>query len=434
MRGAAQGATTGNRCASWPPQPSILQNYLLEDQHTMSVTFDDIRAAQKRIAGQVDRTPVRYSRRLSQMTGVDIWIKYDNLHFTGSFKERGALNRLLQLTPEEQKRGVVAASAGNHAQALAYHGGRLGIPVTIVMPEGTPFVKVDGTRSHGATVVIKGADFTCSTEEAHRLRDEKGYVFVSAFDDEGIVTGQGVCGLEFLEDVPDLDALIIPIGGGGLIAGTAIAAKGMKPDIKIFGVEAARYPSFTARRRGEPPVCTGQTLAEGIAIKAVGEIPFALADKLVDEVFVCEEADFEKGVALLASLEKTVAEGAGAGGLAAILANPERFKGMKVGIELTGGNIDARMLGVVLNREMVREKRLVILRILGDDRPGMLSAMAAVIGGLGGNIIDVIHNRLALDVPAKGAEFDIMVETRGAQHAEDIAQALRDKGYELRLG
>ncbi len=400
----------------------------------MSVSFDDIIAAQQRIAGQVDRTPVRYSRRLSQLTGADIWIKFDNLHFTGSFKERGALNRLLQLTPEERKRGVVAASAGNHAQALAYHGGRLGVPVTIVMPEGTPFVKVDGTRAHGANVVIHGLDFSGSTEEAHRLRDEQGFIFVSAFDDAGIVAGQGVCGLEFLEDAPDLDALIVPIGGGGLIAGTAIAAKGMKPDIKIFGVEAARYPSFTARRRGEPPVCTGQTIAEGIAIKAVGDIPFELADPLVDEVFVCEEADFEKGVALLATLEKTVAEGAGAGGLAAILANKDRFKGMKIGIELTGGNIDARMLAVVLNREMVREKRLIVYRILGDDRPGMLSAMAAVIGGLGGNIIDVVHNRLALDVPAKGAEFDIMVETRDARHAEDIGQALKDKGYELRMG
>ena len=400
----------------------------------MSVSFDDIIAAQQRIAGQVDRTPVRYSRRLSQLTGADIWIKFDNLHFTGSFKERGALNRLLQLTPEERKRGVVAASAGNHAQALAYHGGRLGVPVTIVMPEGTPFVKVDGTRAHGANVVIHGLDFSGSTEEAHRLRDEKGFIFVSAFDDAGIVAGQGVCGLEFLEDAPDLDALIVPIGGGGLIAGTAIAAKGIKPDIKIFGVEAARYPSFTARRRGEPPVCTGQTIAEGIAIKAVGDIPFKLADPLVDEVFVCEESDFEKGVALLATLEKTVAEGAGAGGLAAILANKDRFKGMKIGIELTGGNIDARMLAVVLNREMVREKRLIVYRILGDDRPGMLSAMAAVIGGLGGNIIDVVHNRLALDVPAKGAEFDIMVETRDARHAEDIGQALKDKGYELRMG
>jgi len=400
----------------------------------MTVTFDDILAARDRIAGQVDRTPVRHSRRLSELTGAEVWIKFDNLHFTGSFKERGALSRLLQLTPEERRRGVVAASAGNHAQALAYHGGRLGVPVTIVMPEGTPFVKIDGTRQHGAEVVIKGADFTGSTEEAHRLRDEEGFVFVSAFDDLGIVTGQGVCGLEFLEDAPDLDALIIPIGGGGLIAGSAVAAKALKPDIRIFGVEAAMYPSFTARRRGEPPKCGGQTIAEGIAIKAVGDIPFAIADPLVEDVLVCDDADFEKGVAFLATLEKTVAEGAGAGGLAALLAYPDRFRGLKVGIELTGGNIDSRMLAVVLNRELVREKRLVVYRIIGDDRPGMLSKMSAAIGGLGGNIIDVVHNRLALDVPAKGAEFDIMVETRGAAHAQDIRQALKEAGFELRMG
>ena len=400
----------------------------------MTVTFDDILAARERIAGQVDRTPVRHSRRLSQLTGAEVWIKFDNLHFTGSFKERGALNRLLQLTPDERRRGVVAASAGNHAQALAYHGGRLGVPVTIVMPEGTPFVKIDGTRQHGANVVIKGLDFSGSTEEAHRLRDEEGFVFVSAFDDLGIVTGQGVCGLEFLEDAPDLDALIIPIGGGGLIAGSAVAAKALKPDIRIFGVEAAMYPSFTARRRGEPPKCGGQTIAEGIAIKAVGDIPFAIADPLVEEVLVCDDADFEKGVAFLATLEKTVAAGAGAGGLAALLAWPDKFRGLKVGIELTGGNIDARMLAVVLNRELVREKRLVVYRIIGDDRPGMLAKMSAAIGALGGNIIDVVHNRLALDVPAKGAEFDIMVETRGAAHAQDIRQALEETGFELRMG
>ena len=400
----------------------------------MTVTFDDILAARERIAGQVDRTPVRHSRKLSQLTGAEVWIKFDNLHFTGSFKERGALNRLLQLTPEERKRGVVAASAGNHAQALAYHGARLGVPVTIVMPEGTPFVKADGTRAHGATVVIKGADFSGSTEEAHRFRDEEGMVFISAFDDAGIVAGQGVCGLEFIEDAPDLDALIVPIGGGGLIAGAAIAAKGLKPDIRIFGVEAAMYPSFTARRRGEPPKCSGQTIAEGIAIKAVGEIPFALADPLIEEVLVCDEADFEKGVAFLATMEKTVAEGAGAGGLAAMLAYPDKFRGLKVGIELTGGNIDSRMLAVVLNRELVREKRLIVYRILGDDRPGMLSKMSAVIGGLGGNIIDVVHNRLALDVPAKGAEFDIMVETRGDAHAREIRQQLEEAGYVLRMG
>jgi threonine dehydratase len=400
----------------------------------MTVTFDDILAARDRIAGQVDRTPVRYSRRLSQLTGADVWIKFDNLHFTGSFKERGALNRLLQLTPDERARGVVAASAGNHAQALAYHGGRLGIPVTIVMPEGTPFVKIDGTRQHGANVVIKGLDFSGSTEEAHRLRDEEGFIFVSAFDDEGIVAGQGVCGLEFMEDAPDLDVLIIPIGGGGLIAGSALAAKTLKPSIRIVGVEAAMYPSFTARRAGQPPKCGGQTIAEGIAIKAVGDVPFAIGDGLIDEVLVCQEADFEKGVAFLATMERTVAEGAGAGGLAAMLAYPDKFKGLKVGIELTGGNIDARMLAVVLNRELVREKRLIVYRILGDDRPGMLSKMSAVIGGLGGNIIDVVHNRLALDVPAKGAEFDIMVETRGEAHAEEIRQGLEGAGYELRMG
>ena len=270
--------------------------------------------------------------------------------------------------------------------------------------------------------------------EAHRLRDEEGFVFISAFDDKGIVAGQGVCAMEFLEDAPEIEDMLIPIGGGGLIAGCSIAAKATKPELNVHGVEAAMYPSFSARRRGETPRCGGATIAEGIAIKAVGDIPFALADPLVKEIFVCEEADFEKAVAFYATLEKTVAEGAGAGGLAALLAHPDRFRGRKVGLVLCGGNIDARMLAVVLNREMVRERRLIVYRILGDDRPGMLSAMAAVIGGLGGNIIDVVHNRLALDVPAKGAEFDIMVETRDSAHADEIGKALGDKGYELRMG
>ncbi len=400
----------------------------------MSVTYSDILAARDRIAGQVDRTPTRHSRRLSELTGAEVWVKFDNLHYTGSFKERGALNRLMLLTPQERKRGVVAASAGNHAQALAYHGGRLGVPVTIVMPEGTPFVKIDGTRRHGAAVVIHGLDFSASTEEAQRLEREEGYVFVSAFDDVGIVAGQGVCALEVLEDAPDLDALVIPIGGGGLIAGCAIAAKAIRPEIEIVGVEAAMYPSFTARRRGETPRCGGQTIAEGIAIKAVGDIPFALADPLIDNIVVCQEADFEKAIAFYATLERTVAEGAGAGGLAALLARPKRFRGRKVGLMLCGGNIDTRMLAVVLNRELVRDKRLVVYRILGDDRPGMLSKMSAVIGDLGGNIIEVVHNRLALDVPAKGAEFDIMVETRDAKHADDIRQAMKDAGYDMRMG
>ena len=399
----------------------------------MSVTFADIQAAADRIAGHVDRTPTRYSRKLSELTGAEVWLKFENLHYTASFKERGACNRLSQLSPEERKRGVVAASAGNHASALAYHGSRLGIPVTIVMPEGTPFVKIEKTERYGGKVVIKGSDFTQSTEHARTLQAEHDYIFVSAFDDEGIVTGQGTCGLEFLQDAPDLDALIIPIGGGGLIAGSAIAAKALKPDIRVFGVEAAMYPSFTARRRGDPPVCGGQTVAEGIAIKAVGEIPFTLGDPLIEDVLVVDEADFEQAVAFYATIEKTVVEGAGAGGLAALLRYPERFKGLKVGLVVCGGNIDPRILAMILNREMVREHRLVTYRIVGDDRPGMMAGMTAVIGELGGTIIDIHHNRLALDVPVKGAEYDIQVETRDDDHADEIGKALEKKGYVLKL-
>ena len=398
----------------------------------MSVTFADIQAAAERIRGHVDRTPTRYSRKLSELTGAEVWLKFENLHYTSSFKERGACNRLSQMTPAERKRGVVAASAGNHASALAYHGTRLGIPVTIVMPEGTPFVKIEKTERYGGKVVIKGLDFTEATNHARKLQTEHDYIFVSAFDDEGIVTGQGTCGLEFLTDAPDLEALIIPIGGGGLIAGSAIAAKALKPDIRIFGVEAAMYPSFTARRAGEPPRCGGQTIAEGIAIKAVGEIPFALADPLIEDVLVVDEPDFEQAVAFYATIEKTVVEGAGAGGLAALLRYPERFKGMKVGLVVCGGNIDARILAMILNREMVREHRLVTFRIVGDDRPGMMAGMTAVIGKCGGNIIDIHHNRLALDVPVKGAEYDIQVETRDDDHADEIGRALEKKGYAVK--
>ncbi|MBS0296504.1 MAG: threonine ammonia-lyase [Proteobacteria bacterium] len=399
---------------------------------TPTLTLADIEAAAERIRGHVDRTPCRRSRQLSQLTGAEVWVKFENLHFTASFKERGARNRLSQLSPEEKKRGVVAASAGNHASALAYHGQQLGVPVTIVMPHGTPFVKIDKTARFGATVVIEGMSFDEATTHAHMLRDTKGYIFVSAFDDIGIVTGQGTCGLEIMQDAPDLDAIVVPIGGGGLIAGVATAAKAIKPDIKIYGVEAAMYPSFAARRRGEKAVCGGATIAEGIAIKAVGDIPFAIADPLVDEVLVVDEKDFEEAVAFYATVEKTVAEGAGAGGLAALLRYPDKFKGKKVGLVLAGGNIDPRMLASVLYREMVREGRMVTFRIIADDRPGVLGGMAAAIGSVGGNILDVVHNRLALEVPAKGAEFDIVVETRDQQHAAEIGRALTEKGYALK--
>lgn len=398
-----------------------------------TLSLPDIQAAAARIDGHVLRTPFLHSRPLSTLTGAEIWVKYENLHYTASFKERGACNRLSQMDAEQRQRGVVAASAGNHASALAYHGQRLGIPVTIVMPEGTPFVKIEKTRSFGATVVIEGAGFEDATTHAHMLRDSMGYTFVSAFDDIGIVTGQGTCGLEMLTDQPDLDAIVVPIGGGGLIAGCATAAKALSPDINVYGVEAAMYPSFLARRRGDRTCKTsGATLAEGIAIKAVGDIPFAIADPLVDEVLVVDEEDFEKGVAFFATIGKTVAEGAGAGGLAAVMRFPERFKGRKVGLILAGGNIDPRMLSNVLQRELVREHRIVTFRIIADDRPGVLASLTGVIAAQGGNIVDVEHNRLALDVSAKGAEYDIMIETRDDDHADQIAQALRDKGYAVR--
>ncbi len=399
---------------------------------TPTLTLADIEAAARRIEGYVDHTPTRRSRQLSALTGAEVWIKFENLHFTASFKERGARNRLSQLTDEEKTRGVVAASAGNHASALAYHGKLLGVPVTIVMPHGTPFVKIDKTRGFGATVVIEGATFDEATTHALKLRDEHGHIFVSAFDDIGIVTGQGTCGLEMLRDAPELETILVPIGGGGLIAGIATAAKAMKPSIEIIGVEAAMYPSFAARRKGEKAVCGGQTIAEGIAIKAVGDIPFAIADPLVDDVIVLDDSDFEEAVAIYATVEKTVAEGAGAGGLAALLRYRERFKGKKVGLVLAGGNIDPRMLASVLYREMVRQGRMVTYRIVADDRPGVLAAMSAVIGSSGGNILDVVHNRLALEVPAKGAAYDFVVETRDQRHAGEIQRALVENGYGLK--
>ncbi len=399
----------------------------------MAVTVADIQAAAQRIQGHIVATPCAFSQRLSAMTGVKLWVKAENQQFTSAFKERGALNKLLLLSDAERARGVFAASAGNHAQGLAYHAQRLGIPVTIVMPVGTPFVKVDKTRSFGATIVIEGATYEESSARAQALCAEAGGIYVHPFDDEQVLTGQGTVAIEMLAQVPELDTLVVPIGGGGLIAGMAIAAKAIKPKIKIIGVEAAMFPSFAARRKHQALPAGGSTIAEGIAVKSVGDITFALADPLVDDVLIIDEADFERAIAAFANVEKTVAEGAGAAGLAAVMRYPERFAGQNVGLVLCGGNIDLRLLASVLQRELVREKRLVTYRILGDDRPGMLSQMADIIAAHGGNIVDVAHNRLVLDVPAKGAEFDIMVETQGPRHAFDISEALRSTGYALRM-
>ena len=397
----------------------------------MTLTFDAILAAQARLKGHIERTPCRPSRTLSEITGAEVWVKFENLQFTAAYKERGALNKLLQLTETEKKRGVIAASAGNHSQGLAYHAARLGIPVTIVMPRGTPFVKVQQTRAHGAEVVIDGDGYDEASAHAMTLRDDRDLVFVHPFNDLDVMAGQGTVALEMLEDAPDLEVLPVPIGGGGLIAGMATAAKHVKPQIKVVGLEPAMYPSFTARMRGVNVGASsgGATIAEGIAVKQVGDVSYGVARPLVDEVLLIEEPFFERAVALYCNVEKTVTEGAGAASLGALLAFPERFRGKTCGLVITGGNIDTRLLASVLTRELVREQRIVSLRIIGDDRPGLLGAVSAIIGRMGANIIEVAHNRLALDVPAKGAEFDLLIETRDAQHTQEIMDALREAGY-----
>lgn len=397
----------------------------------MTLSLDDIRAAADRLKGQVERTPLRHSRTLSEITGAEVWVKFENLQFTAAYKERGALNTLLQLGENVRKRGVIAASAGNHSQGLAYHAARLGIPVTIVMPRSTPFVKVQQTRAHGAEVVLEGDNYDEASGVAQRLCNERDLAFVHPFNDLQVMAGQGTVALEMLEDQPDLEVLPIPIGGGGLIAGCATAAKTLNPNIRVIGVEPAMYPSFTAKMRGVSGAANagGATIAEGIAVKQVGELSYAIARPLVDEVLLIEEPYFERAVALYCNVEKTVVEGAGAASLAALLAYPNPFRGKKVGLIVTGGNIDTRLLASVLTRELIRDQRLVSIRIIGDDRPGLLATVSAVIGNMGANIIEVAHNRLALDVPAKGAEFDITIETRDAQHTQDIMDALGKAGY-----
>lgn len=395
----------------------------------MTLSIDDIRAASERLKGHIERTPCRHSRTLSEITGAEVWVKFENLQFTAAYKERGALNTLLQLSDNERGRGVIAASAGNHSQGLAYHAARLGIPVTIVMPRSTPFVKVQQTRAHGANVVLEGDNYDASSEVAMKLQGERDLAFIHPFNDVQVMAGQGTVALEMFEDVPDLESLPIPIGGGGLIAGCATVAKSLNPRVEVIGVEPAMYPSFTAKMRGVNGSSGGATIAEGIAVKQVGELSYAIARPLIDDVLLIEEPHFERAVALYCNVEKTVVEGAGAASLAALLAYPNKFKGKKVGLIVTGGNIDTRLLASVLTRELVRDQRLVSLRIIGDDRPGLLATVSAVIGQMGANIVEVAHNRLALDVPAKGAEFDIMIETRDAQHTQEIMEALRECGY-----
>jgi len=397
------------------------------------VTLNDIRNAADAIAGQVVRTPMRQSRTLSAIAGCEVWLKFENLQFTASFKERGALNKLLSLTPAERAAGVIAMSAGNHAQGVAYHAARLGIPATIVMPKGTPFNKIQHTQDHGARVLIEGEVLAEAAAYAEAICREEGLTFVPPYDDNMIIAGQGTVAVEMLEKAPDLDTMIIPIGGGGLISGMAVAAKAIKPDIEIHGVQTALYPSMYRAIRGETGNCGGATVAEGIAVATAAERTRAIVAELVKDIVLVQEAELEHAVALLLEVEKTVVEGAAAAGLAALLGNRERFAGRKVGLVLTAGNIDSRLLASVILRELSRGGRISVFHVELTDRPGSLAKVSSIIGEAGGNIIEVMHNRLSTAISAKNAVVDIMIETRDGLHRDDIAAKIAAAGFPFRI-
>src|SRR5690349_4227841 len=383
-------------------------------------TIEDIRAAAERIKGSVIRTPMLVSRTLSEILGAEVWLKFENLQFTAAYKERGALNKLLQLSSEERARGVIAASAGNHAQAVAYHAKRLGIPATIVMPETTPTVKVTQTAGHGATVVLYGKIVDDAFAKARELALENGYVFIHAFDDPQIIAGAGTVGLEMLEDAPDLDAIIVPIGGGGLMSGISIAARALKPSVEMIGVEAELYPSMKCAIQGVRMPLGGDTLAEGIAVKQPGELTSRILKDLATDVLLVPERDLDRAVAMLAGIEKTVVEGAGAAGLAAMLAHKDRFRGRKIATVLCGGNIDTHLLANVLVRDLVREGRIARLRVAASDQPGALAAITAKVYEAGANIIEVNHSRIFTRLPAKDTVIEVECEARDPAAIDDV--------------
>lgn len=400
----------------------------------MSVSIEDIRNAAAAIQGQVVRTPAVSAPRLAEAFGAAaVLLKLENQQYTGSFKDRGALNKLKSLTAAEAKAGVIAMSAGNHAQGVAYHAQRLGIPATIVMPNGTPFNKVERTRAYGARVMLEGDGIDTAAVFARDLAKREGLIFVHPYDDPKIVAGQGTIGLELLEDRPDLDCVVVPIGGGGLIGGIATAVKALKPSIEVVGVEAALYPSMHNVIHGEPPTSGGLTIAEGIAVKSPGVITKAIVERLVPEILLVPEEWIERAVQLLVETQKIVAEGAGAAGLAAMMANPTRFKDRTVAVVICGGNIDVRLLSQVLMRGLVRDGRVVTLRIEISDTPGILGAVARLIGESGGNIIEIHHQRLFYDLPVKFADVDAVIETRNADHVREIAAKLASGGFPCRV-
>jgi threonine dehydratase len=399
----------------------------------VTVTLATIRAAAAALDGLVVRTPLIHSRTLSDIAGAELHLKLENLQYTASFKERGALNVLRQLGDAERAAGVIAVSAGNHAQAVAHHAARLGIAAVIVMPNNTPFIKVSNTESLGARVELHGDNLGEASAYAHSLADDRGYVFIHPYDDPRIIAGQGTLALEMLEQNPELDILVVPIGGGGLISGCAIAAKALRPEIEIVGVEAALYPSMKQAIEGAAPTAEGHTIAEGIAVKSPGTLTRPIIEKLVSDILLVSEGAIEQAVHLIAEIEKLVSEGAGAAPLAAVIEHRERFAGKRVGLVLSGGNIDSRLLASVLMRGLVRSGRLVRVRIEVSDLPGSLARVTGLIGEHGGNIIEVDHERWYYDVPVRLTELDLLIETRDSENARHIVQALVEEGFPTRL-
>ncbi|MBO6767972.1 MAG: threonine ammonia-lyase [Erythrobacter sp.] len=400
---------------------------------TELLTLDDVRAAAARIEGAVVKTPMLRSQTLSEIAGADIWLKFENHQFTAAYKERGALNALLHLNEEQKARGVIAASAGNHSQGLSYHGRRLGVPVTIVMPRTTPSVKVMQTESVGGNVELFGETFDEAYAHARQLEDERGLTFVHPFDEPLVAAGQGTVALEMLDEKDDFDCLVVPIGGGGLMSGMATVAKALNPSIELVGVQAELYPSMYSAVTGDDRPCGGDTLAEGIAVKAPGEFTRQIIAELVDQVLLVKEAKLEHAVSLLLQIEKTVVEGAGAAGLAAVLSNPERFAGKTVGLVLCGGNIDTRLLANVLLRDLARSGRLARLRIVLQDRPGALFKVMREFNTHDVNIIEIYHQRIFTTLPAKGLTAEIECEARGGEQIDRLVEALRAKGYSVEL-
>lgn len=399
----------------------------------MTVTPDAIRKAHKAMEGAVLRTPSVYSPTLSSMTNADIWLKLENQQITSSFKPRGAFTRMSALTQDEAKRGVISMSAGNHAQAVAYHAKQMGIPAVIVMPSQTPFAKINRTRAWGAEVILEGRNLNECEGVVSQIIAERGMTLIHPYNDELVMTGQGSVGLEMLADNPDLDTLIVPIGGGGLISGIAIAARDINPDIRIIGVEAELWPTMTDMVAGDDIRGGGETLAEGIAVKKPGALTMPVVRDLVDEIVLVNEVIIEHAVGVMVEQQRLVTEGAGAAGVAALLQYPEKVKGHKCGVVICGGNIDPRLLSAVLTRNMARDGRIARLRIDITDEPGMLAGITGAISSCKSNIIEIFHQRMFQDVPPKLAKIDAVIETRGGDHLQEIVQAIRDKGFTVTI-